>query len=122
MDPQRRARTDRAPRAGDQPPRGRALTAVPATILVVEADRAAGARLAERLIADGYRVELAGSAEHARMLARIAAPDALLLGDLGAPRTALALLEEVRSAPPGSPWASAVPAIVLGAGRHELEL
>jgi DNA-binding response OmpR family regulator len=67
-------------------------------------------------------VELARSAEHARILARTGAPDALLLGGLGGPRAPLALLEEVRFSDSGLGWWPRMPAIVLGSGRHGLEL
>jgi DNA-binding response OmpR family regulator len=93
-----------------------------ATVLLVEADRDAGALLASQLVADGYRAELARSAEHARLLARTGAPDVLVVGGLGPPRASLDLLEEVRAAATGSAWWSRVPAIVLGDGNHELAL
>jgi DNA-binding response OmpR family regulator len=90
---------------------------------VVEADRDTGTLLAERLIADGYSVDVARSASHARLLARTGGPDALLLGALETTRAPLDLLEEVRSASPGSAWSPRVPTIVLGAGgRNELAL
>jgi DNA-binding response OmpR family regulator len=65
-------------------------------ILVVESDRARGEELTTQLAADGYRVELARTAEHARVLARENPPRLVLLGALEAPHVALALLEEIR--------------------------
>ena len=65
-------------------------------ILVVESDRHLGRAIAEQLVADGYVVELARSAEHARILAGETAPRLAVLGGLDLPRGALALLEEIR--------------------------
>ena len=59
-------------------------------ILVVEADRRLGQAIAEELAADGFSVELARTAEHARMLARTNAPRLAVLGLLDSPRGALA--------------------------------
>ncbi len=84
-------------------------------ILVVESDRDLGQALAEQLMADGYAVELASNAQHARILARESAPKLALLGDLEQPRGALCLLEEIRAAEwLGTPWERSLPAIVLG--------
>jgi DNA-binding response OmpR family regulator len=86
-------------------------------ILVVESDRDLGRALAEQLMADGYAVELASNAQHARILARESAPKLALLGDLEQPRGALCLLEEIRGAESrGTPWERSLPAIVLGSG------
>lgn len=94
-----------------------------ASILVVESDRQLGQALAEQLAADGFSVELASTAEHARVLARINAPQLALLGALDSPRGALELLREIRHAEsPGTPWDSRLPAIVVGAGGRELDL
>lgn len=92
-------------------------------ILVVEFDRALGSAIAEQLLADGYAVELARTAEHARILARESAPKLALLGALETSRGALSLLEEIRLArPPDAPWNNSLPAIVLGAGAQPLEV
>lgn len=88
-------------------------------ILVVESDRVLGQALAEQLAADGYAVELASNAEHARILARESAPKLALLGDLEPPRGALCLLEEIRATEwLGAPWERSLPAIVLGSGAQ----
>jgi DNA-binding response OmpR family regulator len=93
------------------------------TILVVESDRQLGSAIAEQLMADGYAVELARSAEHARILAGESAPKLAVLGDLDTPRGAIGLLEEIRAAAPDrSPWDLELPAIVLASSTHELDM
>jgi DNA-binding response OmpR family regulator len=93
------------------------------SILVLELDPQAGERLAQRLAADGYRVEVARTAEHARLLAREHPPELALLGDLGEPHATLALLAEIRcGAPAGAArWNSSLPTLVLGARADSLE-
>ncbi len=54
-------------------------------ILVVESDRQLGQAIAEQLAADGFSVELARSAEHARILASASAPKLAVLGWLDSP-------------------------------------
>jgi DNA-binding response OmpR family regulator len=93
----------------------------PSTILVVEAERQLGLVLADQLAADGYRVELARTAEHARVLAGASPPEIALLGSMDAPRGTLSLLEEIRGSRREARWNSALPAIVLGDAR-ELDL
>jgi DNA-binding response OmpR family regulator len=92
-------------------------------ILLVEADRAQGQKLAEQLAADGFVVELARTAEHARILAGERPPRLALLGELGAPRGALELLEEIRAGP-GSElgWDPGLSTLVLGSRAGELEV
>lgn len=92
-------------------------------ILVVESDRHLGHAIAEQLVADGFNVELARTAEHARILAGASAPKLAVLGWLDAPRGALALLDEIRqSARAGAPWDRALPTIVVGAPARELDM
>jgi len=92
-------------------------------ILVVESDRHLGHALAEQLVADGFKVELARTAEHARILAGTSAPKLAVLGWLDSPRGALALLDEIRqSAHAGTPWDRALPAIVVGSRARELDM
>jgi DNA-binding response OmpR family regulator len=98
------------------------VTARAATILLVEAERAPGAALAAALAGDGYRVELARTAEHARILARTSAPAAAVLGTLEPPRGALALLEEIRGAPEGTDFDRRIPALVIGRRMGELDV
>jgi DNA-binding response OmpR family regulator len=91
-------------------------------ILLVEADRAQGQKLAELLVADGFSVELARTAEHARILAGERTPRLALLGELSTPRGSLDLLEEIRARPGEEPvWDPGLPALVLGARPGELE-
>jgi DNA-binding response OmpR family regulator len=92
------------------------------TILLVESERDLARILADQLIADGYRVELARTAEHARILARTTNPQLALLGSLQGPRGHLELLEEIRCSRGASAWDRALPAIVLGARPHELDV
>ncbi len=93
------------------------------SILVVESDRDLGQAIAEQLIADGYRVALARSAEHARILAGASAPKLAVLGGLDSPRGALELLREIRQADRrGMPWNRALPAIVVGPQGRELDM
>jgi len=92
-------------------------------ILVVEADRRLGEALASQLAADGFRVELARTARHARMLASESRPGLALLGGLESPRGALGLLDEIRGAEEESPcWDSRMPAMVIGGGAAELDV
>jgi DNA-binding response OmpR family regulator len=92
-------------------------------ILVVESDRHLGHAIAEQLLADGFRVELASTAEHARILARTSAPKLAVLGGLDAPRGALALLDEIRqSGPVDALWDRTLPAIVVGSRARELDM
>ncbi len=92
-------------------------------ILVIESDAGIAGALVEQFLADGYRAELARTAEHARMLARRCPPRLAVLGDLGSARGALELLEEIRAAAGGSaPWAAEMPIVVLGASADELNM
>ena len=92
-------------------------------ILVVESDSPVGRELVGQLAADGYTAELASSAEHARVLAGAGAPLLAVLGDLGSPRGALELLEEIREEDRcDAPWDGELPVIVVGAQAHELDV
>ncbi len=92
-------------------------------ILVVESDRQLGQAIAEQLVADGFSVELARTAEHARILASASAPKLAVLGWLDSPLGALELLREIRqSGHLGTPWDRMLPAIVVGPQAHELDL
>jgi DNA-binding response OmpR family regulator len=95
----------------------------PGPILVVESDPQVGRAIVEQLQADGYRVELARSAKHARVLADRSAPKLAVLGGLDSPRGALELLDEIRTADPGcAVWERGLPAIVVGSQAHELDM
>jgi len=92
-------------------------------ILVVEWDRRVGRAIAEQLAADGYGVELARTAEHARILAGERAPQLAVLGELEQPRGALSLLQEIREADHGeAPWDRTLPAIVVASRAQELDM
>ncbi|HEY0516882.1 MAG TPA: response regulator transcription factor [Solirubrobacteraceae bacterium] len=100
------------------------MTVTDRPILLVEVDRAYGERLAGLLAADGFSVELARSAAHARTLAAESSPRLALLGALPAPRGSLALLEEIRACgeEQEQAWDRLLPALVLGSGAPpELE-
>jgi DNA-binding response OmpR family regulator len=92
-------------------------------ILVVESDRMLGDAIVEQLLADGFSVELARTAEHARILAGTSTPRLAVLGWLDTPRGALGLLDEIRRpGATGTPWDQALPAIVVGARARELDM
>ena len=89
-------------------------------ILVVECDPELGQAIVEQLAADGYRAELAGTAEHARILASRSAPALAVLGGLDSPRGALDLLEEMREPDhPDRPWVPDVPVIMVRGSATE---
>jgi DNA-binding response OmpR family regulator len=92
-------------------------------IVVVESDRDVGRYLAEQLDADGYSVQLARSAAHARALASACPPRLVVLGELDSPRAPLALLEEIRMSPcADSPWRPLLPVVVVASRTHELDM
>jgi DNA-binding response OmpR family regulator len=94
-----------------------------APILVVESDPRIGRALAEQLLADGFSVELARTAEHARILASASAPKLVVLGLLDSNGGAVELLREIRQARRlDAPWDRAMPAIVVGSHAHELDV
>jgi DNA-binding response OmpR family regulator len=91
-------------------------------ILLVLSDRPLGHALARELGADGFGVELARTAEHARRLALRRPPSLALLGPLGCGSPETTLLREIRAcAEREGSWDSALPVLVLGleAGRLE---
>jgi DNA-binding response OmpR family regulator len=90
------------------------------SILVVECDLQLGTAIAEQLAADGYRADLARTAEHARVLARAGAPRLAVIGDLDPPRGALELVEEVRGS--DGPWNEEMPIVVFSSRAHELDM
>jgi len=94
----------------------------PVTILLVESEAELACAVAEQLLADGFRVALARSAEHARAVARAAGPAAAVIGGLDLPHASLALLEEIRSSRGGETWDRALPAIVLGRAHQHLDM
>jgi len=94
-----------------------------ATILVVEADADIGKALVEQLAADGFRAELARTAEHARALATERVPKLAVIGDLDSPRDGLELLGEIREANrERAPWIHELPVIVISSRAHELDM
>jgi DNA-binding response OmpR family regulator len=94
-----------------------------APVLVVDSDPRLGHAIAEQLLADGFSVELARTAEHARVLAGASAPELVVLGLLDSRRGAIDLLREIRKARPrDATWNRAMPAIVVGSGARELDI
>jgi DNA-binding response OmpR family regulator len=92
-------------------------------ILVVESDAAIAGSLAEQLTSDGYQVELARTAEHARTRAVWCSPRLVVLGDLESSRAPVELLEEIRRTVGGRTlWAPRLPVIVVGTGVSELDI
>jgi DNA-binding response OmpR family regulator len=92
-------------------------------ILVVESDRKLGHAIVEQLLADGFSVELARTAEHARVLAGTSTPRLAVLGGLDSPRGALELLDEIRRPErDGTPWDQSLPTIVVGSRARELDM
>ncbi len=100
----------------------------PPPVLVVEHDPGIGRPIVDQLAADGYRAQLARTAEHARAIARARPPVLALLGDLESPRAALELLEEIRGAGAGLPscaedcWSADLPVIVMSSQAQEPDL
>jgi DNA-binding response OmpR family regulator len=93
------------------------------SVLLVEADRDRGSSLALQLAGDGYRVEVARTAEHARILARATAPELVVVGRLDSPHGASGLLQEIRAeGSAASPWDSGMPLIAVGCASDELEV
>jgi len=86
----------------------------PPRILLVEADRSLGEALTCQLAADGYRVELARSRSHARLLATQAPPQLAIIGGTHEPRGGLGLVEEVRRHEAGGPWRAGLPVVAIG--------
>jgi DNA-binding response OmpR family regulator len=92
-------------------------------VLLVESDQQLGQAIAEQLVADGFNVELARTAEHARVLAGASAPKIAVLGLLDSQRGALELLHEIRHARSlDTPWDRTLPAIVVGNRARELDM
>ena len=88
------------------------MTAAP--LLLIWGDDAA-ANLAAALTLDGFEVQHARSAGHARALAVVGRPALAVLGGLGSPRGALDLLVEIRACVPGAgPWDPSLGVIALG--------
>jgi DNA-binding response OmpR family regulator len=92
-------------------------------VLVVESDPGAAQVLLRQLLADGFRAELARTAEHARVQAARRPPRLVVLGSLDSPRGAVEMLQEIRApARWGAPWSGETPVIVLGTQASELEM
>lgn len=86
-----------------------------APVLLVMSDRSLRETLARELSSDGFEVQEALTAAHARSLAPRRPPCFALIGGLDGDRARGALLEEIRSAAPrGGVWDPGLPVLVLG--------
>lgn len=95
----------------------------PPRVLIVESDPDIGPAIVEQLTADAYRAELALTAEHARVRAAASPPGVVVIGDLGSPRGALELLEEIRrDADASAPWCRQTPVVLIGPRAQELDV
>jgi DNA-binding response OmpR family regulator len=94
----------------------------PLPILVVEHDPEVGQPIVDQLIADGYEVRLARTAEHARALAHMCRPRLAILGELELTQGSLDLLREIRGAGCGDSWPANLPAIVVSSRAGQLDL
>src|ERR1700691_147974 len=92
-------------------------------ILVVESDAATAQTLVEQLGNDGYRTDLARSAEHARTRAVWCPPRLVVLGALDSSRGQLELMREMRRSARGRRlWVPETPVIMIGASVSELDM
>jgi len=89
---------------------------VSTTVLLLDADGPAGARLAGRLSLDGYAAALARSVAHAEVIARRGPIDVLVLCDAGSAVAAVNLVRGVRSA--ATALAPTVGIVVVTAPEH----
>ncbi len=70
-------------------------------------------QLAASLELDGFRVDRAGSAQHARSLAGMRAPALVIIGELASPRDPLDLICEIRGRRADGPWDPQLPTMLL---------
>ncbi len=92
-------------------------------LVLIIGDDGRAERLADQLAVDGYELALARTVQHARRLARDRPPAAVIVGELGGPRTSLALVSEIRrDADDRSPWSSAVPVMLLGRWAADVDV
>jgi len=89
---------------------------VSTTVLLLDADGPAGARLAGRLSLDGYAAALARSVAHAEVIARRGPIDVLVLCDAGSAVAAVNLVRGVRGA--ATALAPTVGIVVVTAPEH----
>lgn len=93
-----------------------------AHILLVEADAEIAGAVVGQLRADGCQVELARTAEHARVLAGSRPRQLFLIGGLDPEHCAIELLSEIRREERSRAGAASAPVIVLGPRSHELDM
>jgi DNA-binding response OmpR family regulator len=91
-------------------------------ILLVEADIEIANAVVEQLRADGCQVELARTAEHARVLAGSRPRQLFLIGGLDPAYCGIELLSEIRREERTRAGAVSAPVIVLGPRAHELDM
>jgi DNA-binding response OmpR family regulator len=91
-------------------------------ILLVEADIEIASAVVEQLRADGCQVELARTAEHARVLAGSRSRQLFLIGGLDPEHCAIELLSEIRREERARAGSAPAPVIVLGVRSHQLDM
>ena len=91
-------------------------------ILLVEADIEIANAVVGQLRADGCQVELARTAEHARVLAGSRPRQLFLIGGLDPEHCAIELLSEIRREERTRAGSVSAPVIVLGARAHEPDM
>ncbi len=82
-------------------------------VLLVSAHSEESVPVAAALELDGLEVDRAGSAGHARALARLRAPALALIGELSSPREPLDLVREIRDCGAAGPWDAHLPTMLL---------
>ncbi len=92
------------------------------SVLLVEADIEIADAVVAQLRADGCQVELARTAEHARVLAGSRPRQLFLIGGLDPEHCAIELLSEIRREERTCAGSASAPVIVMGAGAHELDM
>jgi DNA-binding response OmpR family regulator len=91
-------------------------------ILVIDSDQTIGRTIVDQLTQDGFAAVHGQTAGHARSLARHRALDAVVLGRLPGPRSALDLLCEIRRAREDSCWEPSVPVLMLSDRTEEVDI
>lgn len=90
-------------------------------LVVAEGDDTHAGFLCEQLAADGYALDRARSAEHARALCALRDPAVLIAGDLSDADSGVALVRSIRTGETaGEKVAADLPAVVLSGDRSQL--
>jgi DNA-binding response OmpR family regulator len=90
-------------------------------LIVAERDETAAAFLCEQLAADGYPLDRASTAAHARALCALRDPAVLIAGDLSDADSGVVLVRSIRTGETaGERVAADLPAVVLSGDRSQL--